>query len=78
MLTNLEIFLGIEIAALPESQHGREERSRVALELLKEMVKKVNLPHGKTICKIGIGPVKDEILDYATDIARRLNSYWLL
>ncbi|HGJ5875657.1 MAG TPA: universal stress protein [Arsenophonus sp.] len=68
VLPNLEIFLGIEIATLPESQHDCEERSRVVLELLKEMVKKVNLPHGKTICKIGIGSVKDEILDYTADM----------
>lgn len=68
VLPNLEIFFGIEIAALPESQQDSEERSRVALELLKEIIKKVNIPKGQITCKIGIGPTKEEILSYASDI----------
>lgn len=68
VLPNLEIFFGIEIAALPESQQDSEERSRVALELLKEIIKKVNIPKGQITCKIGIGPTKEEILSYVSDI----------
>ncbi|PAV02044.1 hypothetical protein CBG25_13185 [Arsenophonus sp. ENCA] len=52
----------------PESQQDSEERSRVALELLKEIIKKVNIPKGQITCKIGIGPTKEEILSYASDI----------
>jgi len=68
VLPNLEIFFGIEIAALPESQQYSEERSRVALALLKEIIKKVNIPKGQITCKIGIGPTKEEILSYTSDI----------
>lgn len=67
VLPSIELFFGIEVAILPESQKDSAERSRLALFALQEVIKNINIPDEQITCNIGIGSAKDEILNYATE-----------
>lgn len=68
VLPNAELFFGIEVTILPESQENSAERSALALKALEEVIKDIKIPDDKIVCQIGIGSAKDEILSYADDI----------
>ncbi|KPD03125.1 universal stress protein [Moellerella wisconsensis] len=68
VIPSVELFFGIEVAILPESQKDSAERSKLAFRALEDIIKNVNIPDERIVCNIGIGSAKDEILSYATDI----------
>ena len=68
VLPSLELFFGIEIAALPESNKDSAERSVLAMRALEEVIKNIKVPSDHISCNISIGSAKDEILSYAEDI----------
>lgn len=68
VIPSVELFFGIEIAALPESQKNSAERSILAMRALEEIIKDIKVPDKQISCKVSIGSAKDEILDYAQEI----------
>lgn len=68
VIPSLELFFGIEIAALPESNKDSAERSVLAMRALEEVIKDIKVADERINCKVGIGSAKDEILDYAQEI----------
>ena len=68
VIPSVELFFGIEIAALPESHKDSAERSILAMRALEEVIKDIKVSDKQINCKVSIGSAKDEILDYAQEI----------
>ena len=68
VIPSMELFFGIEIAALPESNKDSTERSILAMRALEEVIKDVKIADDRISCKVSIGSAKDEILSYSQEI----------
>lgn len=68
VIPSVELFFGIEFAALPENHKESAERSILAMRALEDIIKNVKVPDKQITCKVSIGSAKDEILDYAQEI----------